>query len=207
MLRKNGFSLLNGVASGGGFGTYQERRCLEKRIFASQDSVTIAFGESPTPQQCSSELGIVFGSIGDFGKAQTNLALRSLLQNLASQDSVTTRQSSNEFGFALAAPESRFAGFCHDSAKLKRVWLCARCSRICPLLNGVASGDGLGTYQGAWEGDRKGDAQQASPFLHIEFRMTFGTNYQRLYWFFFSSRSSAGISGASGSLLPWSSPP
>ena len=67
------------------------------------------------------------------------------------------------------------------------------------LLNGVASGGGFGTYQGAWEGDRKGDAQQASPFLHIEFRMTFGTNYQRLYWFFFSSRSSAGISGASGS--------
>ena len=31
--------------------------------------VTIAFGESPTPQQCTSKLGIVFGSNGDFGKA------------------------------------------------------------------------------------------------------------------------------------------
>ena len=72
-----GRKLLNGVASGGGFGTYQERGVLGKTDF-------------------------------------------------------------------------RYAGFCHDSAKIKRVWLCTRCSRICPPTKWSGFGRWVRYVSGTW---------------------------------------------------------
>ena len=42
------------------------------------------------------------------------------------------QQCPSKLGIVFAAPNFRFAGFCHDSTMLKQAWHCIRCSRISP---------------------------------------------------------------------------
>ena len=89
--------------------------------------------------------------------AQASLAFRSLLQNFASQDSVTTQKCSSKLGISFAAPESRLlhvgcnGGSCRRASYVSGAEVLQRSETIAPThglrnrpdkrCNGVVGGE------------------------------------------------------------------